>query len=159
MACSSTGISGIWPDARSTAARQRSTAPDRVRNIEVSGFRFRPDPGFKIGDLLGGAWLSEAMRRWEREGPSSRIRMSKDQARLISQDWYYRHATFLPDTAGTVVLSLPSVDPARVLPLVRWLGPGAEILEPAELRAQMQADLTAFATRHSGPACEETEPE
>ena len=40
---------------------------DRIRNLEVTGFRFRPHKDFRIADMLGGHWLSAAMRRWEKE--------------------------------------------------------------------------------------------
>lgn len=121
---------------------------DRIRNVEVSGFRFRPDPAFRIADLLGGAWLSQAMRRWEQESPSSRIRMSREQASRLTQDWYYRHASLVADGPDHMIFSLPSVLPSQILPLVRWLGPDAELLEPAELRAQMALDLQEMARRH-----------
>ncbi|MBO0345570.1 helix-turn-helix transcriptional regulator [Roseibium limicola] len=121
---------------------------DRVRQIEVSGFRFRPDPEFHVSSLLGGAWLSEAMRRWEKEGPSTRIRMHKDQIKRLAQDWYYRHATVTADGPEHAVLSLPNVAAVRILPLVRWLGPGAEILEPVELRDQLNAELEELMQAH-----------
>ncbi len=39
---------------------------DRASDLEVSGFRFRPPKDFTVQSLLGGVWLSRAMRRWER---------------------------------------------------------------------------------------------
>ena len=35
-------------------------------------------------------------------------------------------------TTGSVVMSIPDTDPDTILPLVRWLGAEAEILEPAQ---------------------------
>ena len=36
-----------------------------------------------------------------------------------------------------------------VLELVRWLGPGAELLEPAEWRAALKDELRAMAERYA----------
>lgn len=121
---------------------------DRVRHVEVSGFHFRPDREFQVSSLLGGAWLSQAMRRWEREEPICEIRMTKTQALKLSQDWYYRHAIMEPDGPGHILLKLPGAEPRRILPLMRWLGPGAEILKPASLRREMVEDLRKLLQSH-----------
>ncbi len=124
---------------------------DRVRNIEVSGFRFRPDPEFQIRSLLGGAWLSQAMRRWEKEGPVARIRMTASQARKLQEDWYYRHAVFTPAPDGHVFLDIPNTDQRRLFPLVRWLGPGAELITPSHLRNVLADELSAMTQSHAAP--------
>ncbi|MEO1115752.1 MAG: WYL domain-containing protein [Pseudomonadota bacterium] len=117
---------------------------DRVRDLEISGMFFRPDKTFSIKTLLGGAWLSQAMRRWEQEEEIAKILITADQAKKLSADWYYRHAVFTPAGDGKILLSLPSTDRARILPLVRWLGPGAELLSPDSLRAEFAAELAAL---------------
>ncbi|MEO0978987.1 MAG: WYL domain-containing protein [Pseudomonadota bacterium] len=119
---------------------------DRVRDLEISGMFFRPDKTFSIKTLLGGAWLSQAMRRWEQEEEIAKILITADQAKKLSADWYYRHAVFTPAGDGKILLSLPSTDRARILPLVRWLGPGAELLSPDGLRAEFAAELAALTT-------------
>lgn len=118
---------------------------DRVRNLEVSGLFFRPDKTFSIQSLLGGAWLSNAMRRWEQEEEIARILITANQARKLSADWYYRHAVFTPTDDGRVLVSIPSTERARILPLVRWLGPGAELIEPADLRKEIAEELAELA--------------
>jgi hypothetical protein len=40
-------------------------------------------------------------------------------------------------------------DEARVFDLVRWLGPGAELIEPAAWRARLRSELRRMATRLS----------
>lgn len=121
---------------------------DRVRNIELSGFRFRPDKDFSIQDLLGGAWLSSAMRRWEKDEPIARIRVGAKQAAKLANDWYYRHAMFTPDGDDAVMISIPKTDPKVLYPLIRWLGPGAELIEPAALRAGLARELDKMAQFH-----------
>ncbi|PTW60961.1 putative DNA-binding transcriptional regulator YafY [Breoghania corrubedonensis] len=122
---------------------------DRVRNVEVSGMRFRPDPDFTVHDLVGGQWLSQAMRRWEREDQRmSRIAVTAEQARKLRQDWYYRHATFTPAGDGRIVISIPNTDRDVICPLVRWLGPGAELLAPEDLRGDLARELDTMRESH-----------
>lgn len=118
---------------------------DRVRGLEISGMFFRPDKNFSIKSLLGGAWLSRAMRRWEQEEAIAEILITPAQAKRLSADWYYRHAVFTPAGEGRVLISIPSTDRARILPLVRWLGPGAELLGPEDLREELAAEMEALA--------------
>ncbi|TYC49322.1 WYL domain-containing protein [Rhodobacterales bacterium] len=118
---------------------------DRVRNLEVSGLFFRPNKEFSIESLLGGAWLSQAMRRWEKEEQIAKILITPQQARQLSADWYYRHAVFTPACDGRIMVSVPNTSRARVLPLIRWLGPGAELIEPQDLRRELAAELAELA--------------
>ncbi len=129
---------------------------DRVHDLEISGFRFRPPQDFSIQSLLGGAWLSHAMRRWEQEDKISKIRLTARQAKRLSADWYYRHAVFTPIANGEILISIPSVDPGRILPLVRWLGPGAELLEPAHLREEIASEYAALANAHGSRQLEKS---
>ncbi len=122
---------------------------DRVRDLEVSGLFFRPDKNFSIQSLLGGAWLSDAMRRWEQEEKIAKILITARQARKLSADWYYRHAVFTPAGDGRVQVSVPSTDRARILPLVRWLGPGAELVGPEDLRREFAGELNAMAALYA----------
>lgn len=117
---------------------------DRVRNLEISGLFFRPNKDFSIKSLLGGAWLSQAMRRWEQEEEIAKILITPQQALKLSADWYYRHAVFTPARDGKVLVRVPSTERARILPLVRWLGPGAELIEPADLRQELAEELSAL---------------
>ena len=54
-----------------------------------------------------------------------------------------------PDGPDGVVLVYGESDRALAFALVRWLGPGAEILAPAEWRAAFAAELGAMAARHA----------
>jgi len=122
---------------------------DRVRNLEISGLFFRPDKDFSIKTLLGGAWLSQAMRRWEQEEEIAKILITSEQARKLSADWYYRHAVFTPAADGRILVRIPSTDRARILPLVRWLGPGAELLSPAGLRLELTGELAELSALYA----------
>lgn len=117
---------------------------DRVQDLEISGLFFRPDKTFSIKTMLGGAWLSQAMRRWEQEEEIAKILITAHQAKKLSADWYYRHAVFTPAGEGKILVSIPSTDRARILPLVRWLGPGAELLSPDGLRLELMNELASL---------------
>lgn len=123
---------------------------DRVRGLEVSGLFFRPDKNFSIQTLAGGAWLSRAMRRWEQEEEIAEILITAHQAKKLGADWYYRHAVFTPAADGKVLIRIPSTERARILPLVRWLGPGAELRGPKGLRADLARELNELAALYSG---------
>jgi len=77
---------------------------------------------------------------WRQRVPV-KIRLTAAQGRRLQQDWYYRHAQFEQFAADQVVMTFGERDPAIVLELLRWLGPGAVLLEPEGWRAQMRADL------------------
>jgi len=125
---------------------------DRVLEITVTGMAYRPDPGFNVQSLLGRSWLDRAMRRWESEGARSRIRLTADQAEMLSRDWYFRHAAIAREADG-LVMTIPDTDPGLVLPLLRWLGPGAELIEPSALRRELAVQLGDLAAAHAdGPA-------
>lgn len=125
---------------------------DRVSTITVTGFGYRADPTFSVETLLGRAWLDQAMRRWESEGERALVRLTARHAEILGRDWYFRHAAVAPDGDGRLVMALPNTDPGVVLPLVRWLGRGAEILAPEELRAALAEELAAQAATHAAPA-------
>ncbi len=125
---------------------------DRVRNIEVSGLRFRPNKDFTIRSLLDRAWLSRAMRRWEREDEISEIRVTAAQAARLAEDWYYRHAVFTPAEDGRIAISIPTTSRDRLYPLIRWLGPGAELISPASLRPDLARQLSQMAQAHADEA-------
>lgn len=122
---------------------------DRVRDLEISGLFFRPDKDFSIKTLLGGVWLSQAMRRWEQDEEIAEILITAQQARKLGADWYYRHAVFTPAGDGKVKIRVPSTDRARILPLVRWLGPGAELIGPDHLRRDLAEELAGLSALYA----------
>lgn len=135
---------------------------DRVQHLEISGLFFRPQKEFTIQSLLGGNWLSQAMRRWEQEEQITKIRITAHQARKLSADWYYRHAVFSPLDGGDMLIAIPSADEARILPLVRWLGPGAELIAPDSLKQALARELAEMSGLYekgadSGVSTEEIE--
>ncbi|MBI3734798.1 MAG: WYL domain-containing protein [Chloroflexi bacterium] len=114
---------------------------DRVASIAPRALTADPDPSFDVRALLGRQWLQSAMQQWARESPV-KIRLSRPQAERLRQDWYYGHARFddLPD--GDVLMLFGEDDRRAAFELLRWLGPGAELLEPAAWRAELRSELS-----------------
>jgi predicted DNA-binding transcriptional regulator YafY len=122
------------------AGAPRLWRSDRVLEIKLG----RPTPpkrdAFDIRELLGRNWLKPAMERWRQETPV-KIRLSPAQAQRLQKDWYYRHAHFEPAGEQQILMMFGADDQAAVLELLRWLGPGAELLEPRAWRATMREEL------------------
>jgi predicted DNA-binding transcriptional regulator YafY len=113
---------------------------DRVRAIEPYTPATGVDPTFDVGALLGHTWLRSAMARWRRASPVV-IRLSEQQAERLKQDWYYRHAGFEDLPGDQVLMTFGEDDREVVLSLLRWLGPGAELVAPEAWRALARAEL------------------
>lgn len=116
---------------------------DRVTSIQPSRGAGDTAEPFDVGDLLDHAWLQSAMRLWRERAPV-RLRITREQERRLRQDWYYQFATYEEQPNGAVEMTIGERDPKLVLALVRWLGPGAELLSPAPWRAMLRAELEAM---------------
>jgi predicted DNA-binding transcriptional regulator YafY len=123
---------------------------DRVLAIEPRSMQVGPDPGFDVRRLLGRAWLGEAMARWREEAPV-RIRLTRRQAERLRQDWYYRHADYAWLSEDACVMTFGEGDREVVLELLRWLGPGAELLEPAAWREAFRGELARMLAVYAEP--------
>lgn len=125
---------------------ERFWRADRVRAIQPSTMRFTPDRGFDVRRHLGRAWLGKAMAEWAGRSPVV-IRMRPEQAARLSRDWMFGFARFEPD-GNSVRMTWGEVEAANALELVRWLGPGAELLSPAEWRDRLRDEAAAIAAAH-----------
>jgi predicted DNA-binding transcriptional regulator YafY len=113
---------------------------DRVLEIGP-GPSMRPTRSdFDAVQFLDRKWLGKAMERWRSESTVT-IAMPPERAALLRKDWYYGHAAFedLPD--GRVAMSYSEGDTEAAAALLRWLGPGTELLEPTEWRPLIAAGL------------------
>jgi len=116
---------------------------DRVAEIAPMWARGPTDGGdaaFDVRALLGRRWLRAAMREWRQRAPVA-IRLSPAQADRLRRDWYYRHARFELIAEDAVVMTFGEDNRATVLELLRWLGPGAELLAPADWRDMAREEL------------------
>ena len=105
---------------------------------------------FDIAALLGHTWLREAMDAWRAEAPV-RLRVTRKQAQLLQQDWYYRFAQYEEDDADAILMTFGEADRHLVFALLRWLGPGAELLSPVGWREAFACETHAMLApyRHS----------
>ena len=145
---------GRWYLAGATGvdgAEVRLWRADRVLAIAPQPRPAAPDAAFDVRQLLGHKWLRAAMAQWRREAPVV-IRLTRQQAARLQQDWYYRHAQYERAGEDRVLMTFGEDERAVVFDLVRWLGPGAELVEPrawrAELRAELRQILSQYAADH-----------
>jgi predicted DNA-binding transcriptional regulator YafY len=142
-------------NAGATAARGNATdAPprlwraDRVLDVHLAHERLEhvgermagSAASFDIATFLDRSWLRSAMARWADEAPV-RIRLTRAQVERLQEDWYFRHARFEAAGDESVVMTFGETDEATVLEFMRWLGPHAELLEPAAWRGRLAAQL------------------
>ena len=76
------------------------------------------------------------------------LRVTDDQAARLRLDWYYRHAHFERTATGEALMAFGEDDPAVVLALLRWLGPGAELVTPEAWRGLLREELRRMLARH-----------
>jgi predicted DNA-binding transcriptional regulator YafY len=123
-------------DAKST----RLWRVDRVVSLIVDSSTVDTCFDYTIQELLGRAWLKSAMDSWQRQAPAV-ICMTRAQAERLQQDWFYQHARFEALSDDRVKMLIGEDRREVILELVRWLGPGAELLEPEAWRAELRAEL------------------
>jgi predicted DNA-binding transcriptional regulator YafY len=123
---------------------------DRVLDIRASSLSAGGDAEFDIRTLLGRSWLQTAMEQWSQEAPVV-IRLARAQADRLRQDWYYRHAHYADLADDQVLMTFGQDDQGVVFELLRWLGPGAELLAPLEWRAALRAELDAMLQVYEEP--------
>jgi predicted DNA-binding transcriptional regulator YafY len=70
-----------------------------------------------------------------------KIQLTPAQAERLQQDWYYRHARFDQIAEDRVLMIFGEDNYEVVLELLRWLGPGAELLEPQKWRRLLRDEL------------------
>ncbi len=132
-----------WYLAGRPAERERPVRlwrADRIVQIKPRQPLVTVQHGFDVRELLGRNWLRSAIEHWRDQAPV-KIRLSCAQAERLQQGWYYRHAHFGPITQDQVVMTFGEQNPTVVLELLRWLGPGAELLEPQAWRERVREEL------------------
>jgi predicted DNA-binding transcriptional regulator YafY len=127
--------------------QNRMWRADRV--IEIGPGRSMPPlrGDFDVATILDRRWLHSAMEEWRKESPV-RIAMRPEQAGLLKRDWYYGAANFEEGEDGRVVMTYGEYGVELAAALIRWLGPGAELLEPREWRPLISEKLEALLAAH-----------
>jgi predicted DNA-binding transcriptional regulator YafY len=130
------------------AGEPRLWRADRVLAI-APGAPLPGDMAFDVGGLLGHMWLRAAIERWRELSPVE-LSLTRAQAERLQRDWYYRHADFEEQPDARVRMTFGEDDRSVVLALLRWLGPGAELVAPQEWRAVLRAELAEMLATHAG---------
>jgi predicted DNA-binding transcriptional regulator YafY len=131
---------------------------DRV--LELSPGRAMPPiaADFDASALLDRAWLRGAMEAWRAESPA-RVAMTREQAERLRRDWFYGNAVFEERVGGGVEMVYGEYRPEAAAELVRWLGPGAQLVEPPEWRPIVAEGLRKMLAAHEGPSRATANPE
>jgi predicted DNA-binding transcriptional regulator YafY len=117
---------------------------DRVLKIAHSTPSTDSTSDFHIQRLMGRGWLRDAMAQWMEEAQVV-IRLTAEQAEHLKRNWYYTHARYENTDDGSVLMTFGENDQSVVLELLRWLGPGAELIEPQAWRTALRDELRAMA--------------
>ncbi len=123
---------------------------DRVVSLAKASQAVSTPHVFDIQDLLGHTWLRSAMDQWQRNAPVV-IRLTRSQAERLQRDWYYRHARFEESAGNQVFMTIGEENQTIVFELLRWLGPGAELVEPRAWREQMKEELQQMVSTYDTP--------
>lgn len=130
---------------------QRTLRADRTLAV----FRLPDDAGgaareqaYDVRSQLGRRWLAPAMRRWA-EGDAIELLLSPAAAQRLLADWYFRFAQFENAPDGRVRMRWGEDRQNVVFELLRWLGPDAELVRPADWRPVFAAGLAAMAARYA----------
>jgi predicted DNA-binding transcriptional regulator YafY len=94
------------------------------------------------------------MEQWQRNAPVV-LRLTRAQVQRLQRDWYYRHARFEESAGNQVLMTFGEENQAIVFELVRWLGPGAELVEPKAWWERMKEELQHMASIYDAPEGEE----
>jgi predicted DNA-binding transcriptional regulator YafY len=121
---------------------------DRILDITPHTQEVATYPDFDVRTLLDRTWLKAAMQQWAQEAPVS-IRLTRQQAERLAKDWYYQHANFEHLSDECILMTFGEEDQQIVLELLRWLGPGAELIEPVAWRAVMRAELVQILANYA----------
>ena len=122
------------------AAAARLWRADRVLELKAHHPMAEAEPDFDVRELLNRRWLKTAVGQWSEEA-TVKIRLSRRQAETLQLDWYYGQAYFEPLADEQMLMVFGEDDRDHALALLRWLGPGAELLEPQRWRAALAAEL------------------
>jgi predicted DNA-binding transcriptional regulator YafY len=132
------------------AAAMKLWRTDRVLSLAKDSQALSTPEAFDIQDLLGHRWLRSAMDQWQENAPVV-IRLTRSQSERLQRDWYYRYARFEEGVGNQVTMTFGEENRAVVFELLRWLGPGAELIEPKVWREQIKEELQHMLSIYNPP--------
>lgn len=120
----------------------------RLKKVELTEDRFEPQVDFNLYSLLKRAWGIN----WGAGGELQRVRLrfppGRITARVKSSEWHMsQRIEDLPD--GGCVLEVAIGDCIEMKPFIRQWGKDCEVLAPADLRAELAAEMRAAAAMYA----------
>lgn len=124
----------------------RMFAPSRIRSLRETGERFERPADFRIGD-----YLDPSFRVFHGDGPGRRVRLrfTPEMARYVREKEWHPSQRLQERRDRSLILTLTLT---HLLEVKRWVlsyGAACEVLEPADLRAEVQVELRETLKRYS----------
>lgn len=125
----------------------RMFAPGRIRSLKETGGQFKRPTDFGIGD-----YLDTTFKVVRGDGPLQRVRLRfvPEMARYVREKVWHPSQQVQQRRDGSLVLSLKV---NHLLEVKRWAlsyGAACEVLEPEELRSEIEAELREMMNQYRG---------
>jgi predicted DNA-binding transcriptional regulator YafY len=120
-------------------------APGRIRSVRETGERIERPADFRITD-----YLDRSFKVLRGEGPARRVRLrfAPEMARYVREKVWHPSQQLQERRDGSLVQRL-TVN--HLLEVKRWVlsyGAACEVLEPSDLRAEIEAELRQMMNRY-----------
>jgi predicted DNA-binding transcriptional regulator YafY len=143
-----TSVMGDWYLVAFCHLREevRMFSPSRVRELRETGERFERPADFNIH-----AYLDSSFRAIRGDGPPQRVRLrfTAEVARYVREKVWHPTQQVREQKDGDLVLTL---EVSHLYEVKRWVlsyGAACEVLEPAELREEIRAEIQMMLDRHA----------
>ena len=125
----------------------RTFAVDRIRRLEPTARRFTVPASFDFDAYIGGSFGVIA-----EPAVHVRIRFDRRWASYVAERIWHASQQLEPAPDGGTLLSMQVGGTAELRSWILSFGAGAEVLEPAALRAEVVRELAGAAERYRGGA-------
>lgn len=144
---SKAGEARAYEDGAATEAKLGFWRADRVLELRQLMASAAVNRNFDMRDHLNRRWLRSAMQAWMAESPV-RVLLTGAQWDRLKTDWYYQHAKYEKLPNGMVLMTFGENNRQILFDFLRWLGPGAELVEPHEWREAFKVELEQLAASY-----------
>lgn len=125
-------------------AAVRTFKIERIERIEETNESFDPPANFDVTTWLAGAWGVMAG-----DVPDAVVlRFAATVAWRVKESIWHPSQRIDPCSDGSLLFTVTISQPREMAPWIRGWGPDVEVLAPAELRAQIAADLRQAAAQY-----------
>ncbi len=126
----------------------RTWRVDRIEGAEVAPLRFTVPNDLDVDARFAGSLgIYDGNGQW-----TVRIRFLRSVARFVSEKKWHASQQLIPQRDGSLIAVFRLSSTAEVKPWILGFGSNAEVLEPAELRAEICTELQAMLGTYGGRA-------